>query len=377
MPWNEVSTVSLRPDFVAQVLSGSVTVAELCRQFGISRRIGYKWLKRFHENGLAGLEDQSRRPEHSPKRTPETVEHAVLALRDLHPRWGGRKIHARLLAMGHPYVPAISTVTDILRRHGRIDPAESTKHKPFKRFEHEAPHALLQMDFKGHFAIASGRCHPLTVLDDHSRYAICLKACGGERGHIVQQALTEAFRLHGLPERMLMDNGAPWGHDADAPFTALSAWLIRLGIRVSHGRPYHPQTQGKEERFHRSLNEEVLQGRVFQDLAHCQEAFDRWLHIYNHERPHEGIGMATPASRYKPSTRIFPETLQPIEYGPGYTVRKVQGKGEISFRNQYFKIGRAFWGQPVGILPADQDGEYDVYYCAQRVARINLRDTAE
>ena len=170
-----------------------------------------------------------------------------------------------------------------------------------------------------------------------------------------------------------MDNGSPWGSDAEHPYTPLTAWLIRLGIRVSHSRPYHPQTQGKDERFHRTLNVEVLKGNVFHDLNHCQRIFDEWRDVYNFERPHEAIGMAVPASRYRPSGRAFPETLLAIEYGSGDVVRKVQAKGEIHYRGFVFKVGKAFHGYPVALRPANEDGVMSVYFCRQRIADIDLR----
>src|SRR6266542_1835993 len=197
------------------------------------------------------------------------------------------------------------------------------------------------MDFKGHFATHAARCHPLTVLDDHSRFALGLLACPDQKTHTVQHRLSDIFRRYGLPERMTMDNGSPWGSNADG-FTPLTAWLIRLGIRVSHSRPYHPQTQGKDERFHRTLKLEVLRRYSFPDLNHAQSRFDIWRGTYNLERPHESLTMQVPASRYRPSPRCFPEALPSIEYDSKDLVRKVQNGGEIWFRGHPYKIGNAF-----------------------------------
>jgi transposase InsO family protein len=229
------------------------------------------------------------------------------------------------------------------------------------------------MDFKGHFEAGNSRCHPLTILDDHSRYALELAACADERKDTVKARLTDVFRCYGMPERMTMDNGAPWGGEADYPYTILTAWLIRLGVRVSHSRPYHPQTQGKDERFHRTLNVEVIKHAAFRDLAHCQRRFDQWRPIYNLERPHEALGMKPPVSRYQPSPRLFPETLPAIEYAPGDIVRKVHDKGEIQYRGYVFRVGKAFYGYPVALRHTSQDGLLDVYFCQQRIAQINLR----
>lgn len=373
MPWQEVSTMSLRKEFIMLASQDCANLSELCRRFGISRKTAYKWLGRYEEGGNEGLQDRSRRPHQSNHRTPQAVEQLALSIRDAHPAWGGRKIKRRLEDLGHEALPSVSTLTEILRRNGRLDAAESAKHTAWKRFEHDAPNRLWQMDFKGHFALGAGRCHPLTVLDDHSRYSLRLEACANEQGSTVQSRLTGAFRRYGLPERMTMDNGSPWGSDADHPYTPLTAWLIRLGIRVSHSRPYHPQTQGKDERFHRTLDVEVLNGNVFHDLDHCQRRFDQWRSVYNLERPHEALGMAVPASRYRQSDRGFPETLPTIEYGPGDIVRKVQDKGEIHYRGFVFKVGRAFRGYPVALRPSSEEGIMKVYFCQQCIVKVDLR----
>src|ERR1700738_3632402 len=343
MPWQEVSAVLLRAEFVALANQDRANLRALCRQFQISPPTAYKWLARFARDGPAGLVDRSRRPHHSPTRTSTEVEANVLALRDAHPTWGGRKVSARLEHRGQ-VAPQPSTVTEILRRHGRLESAERVPHA-WRRFERAVPNQLWQMGFKGHVALAQGhgRVHPLTVRDDPSRYAIGLEACADERGATIQARLRELFRRYGLPDQMLMDNGGAWGRtSAMQAYTPFSVWLLRLGIRVSHGRPYHPQTQGKDERFHRSLKAEVLERNSYADLAACQHAFDKWRHIYNHERPHEALGLNPPGARYQPSPRAFCEQLPPIAYSPGDIVRKADIRGVITFKNRYIRIGKAF-----------------------------------
>lgn len=374
MPWRETTTVSQRLEFVTLASWEEANISRLCRRFGISRKTGYKWLHRFQEGGLEALQDRSRRPHYSPNRTPECVEEAILSMRDAHPAWGARKIRARLEVQGLANLPSVSTITAILHRNGQIDPEEGLKHRPWQRFEAEAPNLLWQIDFKGHFPLISGRCHPLTVLDDHSRFLLGVQACGDETWRTVQGHLTTTFRRYGLPQGLLMDNGSPWGSDQAHPHTPLTAWLIRLGIEVIHSRPYHPQTLGKSERFNRTLKAEVIGQRLFQDLQECQKHFDRWRYVYNFERPHEALGMLVPASRYCESPREFPETLPPIQYGPTDIVRKVQGKGEISFCNHPFKVSGAFRGYPVALRPTPTDGVFDVFFCHQKVAEINLNE---
>jgi transposase InsO family protein len=361
-----------RRDFIALATAPGANVSELCRRFKISRKTGNKWLARYRCEGLKGLDDRSRRPKKSPRKVDSGVETAVLALRKEHPAWGGRKLKARLQALGRTDTPAASTITAILERNGQLS-EERREVRDWQRFEHEAPNLLWQMDFKGHFATDGPRCHPLTLLDDHSRYSLCLEALGNERAQSVQEVLSSVFRRYGLPRRILADNGSPWGDDPDSPHTILTVWLLRLGVRISHGKPYHPQTQGKEERFHRTLNAELLKHARFHDLDDAQRQFDRWRDIYNHERPHEALGLAVPASRYTASPRPFPEALVPVEYDMGETVRRVCAKGRISYKNSEWQVGKAFRGQPVALRPTLLDGVVAVYFCNEQVKRLDLR----
>jgi hypothetical protein len=217
------------------------------------------------------------------------------------------------------------------------------------------------------------RCHPLTVLDDHSRYSLVLKACADEREQTVRAVLTEAFRRYGLPAAMLMDNGSPWGAAGAQPFTAFSLWLIRLGIRVAHGRPYHPQTQGKDERFHRTLKFEVLRHFNFTSLEHCQREFDSFRDRYNLQRPHDALGLATPVSRYRPSPIAFPESLPPIEYPQDLEVRRVQAEGWLSYRGHLFRVSKGLRGFPVALRQSKLgDSLREVLFCHQPVALIDL-----
>jgi transposase InsO family protein len=376
MPWMEESTVSLRQDFVALALHPGTNRRALCRRFHISPTTGSKWIRRFLEGGAAALADRSRRPMHSPRRTPTEVEQRVLALRDTYPHWGGRKLAVLLEQQDVTLHPA--TITAILRRHGRLDSPEALASHAWQRFERSAPNELWQMDFKGHFPLgASGaRCHPLTVLDDHSRYSLGVIACADERGATVRACLTTIFRQMGLPDQMLMDNGSPWGLDRAHRWSSLGVWLLRLGIGVAHGRPYHPQTQGKEERFHRTLLAEAIAGRVFGDLARAQEAFDVFRTTYNHVRPHEACAMQPPSQRYQMSARPYPETLPPIEYPEGTLVRKVQQGGWVTCQGTVFTLPRAFIGLPVALRPTETDGVWSVCFLRHELTRIDRRTPA-
>lgn len=374
MAWREVTRVSLRREFIEMALQPGSNRRELCRRFGIAPKTGYKWLARYAQEGASGLKDRSRRPRHSPSRTAAPVERRVIALREeARHCWGGRKLARLLEKEGGPHL-APSTVTGILRRAGVLDGPGAAAPRRWQRFEHAAPNQLWQMDFKGHFPLCTGaRCHPLTVLDDHSRFALVLKACADERDQTVRSVLTSAFRRYGLPGAMLMDNGAPWGCDLEHSVTAFSLWLLRLGIQVVHARPYHPQTQGKDERFHRTLKFELLRHFNFTTLEHCQREFDRFRERYNLRRPHDALGLATPVTRYRPSPIPFPETLPPIEYPPGLPVRKVQAKGWFSYRGRDYRVSKALRGYPVALRPAPHaDSRREVLFCNHIVALIDL-----
>jgi hypothetical protein len=203
---------------------------------------------------------------------------------------------------------------------------------------------------------------------------LALKACPNETYQTVREQLSEIFRCYGLPECMLMDNGSPWGDDADSPYTILTAWLMRLGVQVSHGRPYHPQTQGKDERLHRTLQAELLCQVSLANLSDCQWHFDLWREVYNYERPHEALHLQPPSSRYQLSPRPFPEVLPPILYDVHDIIRKVDASGKISFRNRSFRVGKAFRHNPVALRPTQTEGVYEVFYCSQKVAQISLRE---
>lgn len=371
MPWNEMTRMSQRQDFLKLSQTDDISFAELCRRFGISRKTGYKWKGRGGE-----IEDRSRRPLLSPERTAAEVEARVIELRQKHPAWGGRKIARRLLNLGVEDAPAPSTVTNILRRRGLLESRKAGEGGRYRRFEHLYPNALWQMDFKGDFGIGTGRCHALTALDDHARYNVVLKACSGTSMGQVQPCLIEAFRRYGLPERINTDNGQPWGSPsagAGMGLSALSIWLIRLGVRISFSAPAHPQTNGKDERFHRSLDAEVLAGRHFRTLQHVQQALDHWRPIYNHERPHDALGMQVPADRYRPSLRSYPEQPPPIEYSPADQVIKVRWNGELRFAGRRWKVSSALKDEIVALRRVSEE-RYDLYYCHHRFGSINLTE---
>jgi transposase InsO family protein len=261
----------------------------------------------------------------------------------------------------------------ILRRHGRIIPPPGGA-RAHLRFEMAEPNQLWQMDFKGHVALSDGgRCHPLTVVDDHSRYNLCLAACADERRNTVQNRLELTFRRYGLPEAFFVDNGKPWGDSSGQLWTRLGVWLLKLGVTVIHSRPYHPQSRGKNERFHRTLKDEVFALRRFRDLAEVQRAFDSWREVYNLKRPHQSLDQEVPVSRFRPSSRAMPDRLPELEYDEQEIVRTVPTtKDYISFRGQRWIVPRAFRGERLAIRPLDTDGRYGIFFATHQIATIDL-----
>ncbi len=376
MPWHTRDTMSLRREFVELALQEGANRRQLCRRFGVSPKTAYKWLDRFSQEGTVGLSDRGRRPHTSPTRSATHLEAAVVGLRMRYPSWGGRKIARRLRDLDGTVI-APSTVTAILHRYELIPPEVSEAATAWQRFEHPEPNQLWQTDFKGYFDTWGARCHPLTALDDHSRFNLVLEACPRTDWRTVQPAYIAAFRRYGLPVRINADNGAPFSapREVSHGLSRLSVWFIRLGIRVSHSRPRHPQTNGKEERFHRTLKAEVLNGQGFEDLPHVQRAFDHWRTVYNCERPHEALGLDTPASRYRSSPRPYPEQLPPIEYGPNDQVHHVPWNGWLRVEGRRIKVSNALTGLPIAVRPhAEEDGMLDFYFCHQRFMQVNLRD---
>lgn len=375
MPWKDWTAMSQRLEFVMLAQAEGANISGLCRRYGVSRKSGYKWIRRFGGGGKEGLSDRSRRPRNSPARSDASVEELVVQARQKHPAWGGRKLRRLLLNGGRDPsgVPSASTIGQILKRRGLIDADESDKHRAFVRFQKGQPNELWQMDFKGHVGMLDGgRCHPLTVLDDHSRFNLGLVACADERAETVREALVGLLERYGQPLRVLCDNGSPWGGGGER-YTRLGVWLLLHGIAVSHGRPYHPQTQGKDERFHRTLNDELLGRQALRDLDDSQNRFDQWRETYNQVRPHEALRMETPITRWRPSARAYEANPPAPQYPSSDAVRKVDVSGNLSFRGRRYKIGQPFAGQYLGLRGSETDGIMQVIFAEQQIGSLNVR----
>jgi transposase InsO family protein len=372
MPWKEKTVEQSRTEFVSEVLSKEKSLSRLCIEYGITRTTGYKWLRRAGSG--EALSDRPRGCPSHPGKTSAEVEELILEERGRHPAWGARKLKRRLEDRGYKGLPAQSTICEILKRNGMVTPEESAAHIPYTRFEKEHPNDMWQTDFKGDFGLLdSSRCHPLTVLDDCSRFAICLEAKANEQAQGVFDSFRRIFLEYGLPGSILCDNGPPWGDSKPGAITLFDVWMMHLGILPIHIRPRRPQTQGKDERFHLTLKREVLARELFQDISQAQHRFDIWRDEYNNERPHEAIGLDVPSKRYRKSKREMPSTVREPEYDEGRDVRKVNYKGYISIRGHRYYLTEALAEKLIELRPVSQT-HVGLYYGGFRVALIDLNE---
>jgi len=364
MPFKTMEVREQRVEFVVRALRGGEPFSPLCQEFGISRPTGYKWVARFRAGGVEAIAERSRRPHRSPTQTAPELEARIVALRAVYPDWGARKL-AVLLDRQDIELPP-STIHRVLLRHGLV--RDQDRHAPAtQRFERAHPNELWQMDFKGPKNWPQ-KMTALSVLDDHSRYLVALKPTACPEGRLVQQHLIQAFEECGLPEAMLMDHGVPWWNwQSFAGATRLSLWLMRQGIGLHFSGVRHPQTQGKVERFHGSL-ERALHHRGAPAHNHAE-----WLENYrlehNHIRPHEALGMQTPASRWQPSPRPYQPNPPAWEYPQDAWMLKVDNHGTIDIGNQPYRISKALAGERVRILPVEN--RYLVYYCNTLIREID------
>jgi transposase InsO family protein len=346
MPWKETDVGSERIEFVVRALSDSGNFSALCREFGVSRKTGYKWLRRFEEVGsLSRLAEHSRRPHHSPARTPEAIELRVEALRRRY-GWGSKKLQWLLAEEGLD-LPRI-TIDRILKRRGLVCRDRAAK-PASQRFERLQPNELWQMDFKGEYR-RRGRpwVYPLSLLDDHSRYCLGLYALRHPDHDSVQSQLIQTFERYGIPEAMLVDHGTPWWSPANGHgLTRLSVFLLRQDIRLIYSGIGHPQTQGKVERFHRTLGESVARREGLKSLEAYQRAFDGFRREYNEIRPHEALGMERPAMRYRPSQRSYRPQPPEWEYPAGAEVRRLSAAGILSYVGRPYFVCEALAKQRV------------------------------
>lgn len=364
MSWETRTVMEQREQFIAEVAAGKDTISALCRKYGISRKTGHKWLNRAAE-GLQ-LCDQSRRPHRQPSKTAGELEALIVCTRLSHPTWGGKTIRAVLESAGVEGLPSDKTCCNIIKRNGLVDPAESAKHAAYQRFEREYCNEMWQTDFKGDFLLGNGvRCYPLTILDDHSRYSIRIEP--KESATDVKTSFIAAFREYGLPNSVLSDNGAQFA-GAHRGLSTFERFLMDLDILPIHGRPIHPQTQGKIERFHRTFKQEALR-TMPSDMADAAAKFENWRWIYNEIRPHRALEMKTPASVYQPSTRAY-YTPKDYIYDEGAKLVKVNNWGYLRFGPIRLFLSEAMADTRVEVRFAEND-TFSIIYRNYKIATVD------
>lgn len=358
MPWKETRVSDDRIRFVVEARDGLDSMAVLCRRFGVSRRTGYKWLGRYEQDGPAGLEDRSRAPERHPNEVGASTERRVVTLRQAHPTWGPRKLRA-LLRREDPggHSPAASTIGAILGRHGLSVPRRARPRRaggadpPNPLGDFVAPNRVWCADYKGWFLAGDGRrCDPLTIMDGYSRFLIRCPMVPRLDYASARRVFEAAFRECGLPEAIRTDNGEPG--TGVAGLSRLSVWWVRLGIALQRIEPGRPQQNGSHERMHQTLKRETASPPAATYRGQCLrgESFRR---RYNEVRPHEALGMRTPAEFYEPSPREYPERLRELEYGPGLSPRRVDERGTIRWHVTKVFLSKALGGEVVALDEID------------------------
>jgi transposase InsO family protein len=367
MPWKVSGVVEERARFVFEYEKGECNLAELCRHYGIARKTGYKWLERFAEDELRGLQDRSRAAWRHPNQTPREIEQQVLELRQAHMRWGPRKLRRWLEDKHAQQVwPAASTIGELLKREGLVIARKQRRRtppytQPFAAAQ--APNQVWCADFKGWFRTQDGkRIDPLTMTDAHSRYLLRCQAVEKTDTARVQAIFEAAFREYGMPEAIRTDNGAPFASRAIAGLSRLAVWLMKRDVVPERIQAGHPEQNGRHERMHRTLKEETATPPAANRRAQ-QQAFQRFRREYNEERPHEALGQKTPATVYVPSPRPFPERVPEPEYDNGFEVRRVYPHGQFFWQGQDVFLSKALAGERIGLEPLDER-----YWCVYLAA---------
>lgn len=373
MPWLERTVEEMREEFAKRVLSKEKTKAALCREYGISRPTGDKWIERY----LAGekLSDRSRAPHNRPNHVDEDVEQMIVDMRRMYPAQGALKIHRMLSDEGKKNLPSVKTINNIFHRNGLITPEATLAATPYKRFEKSYPNEMLQCDFKGCFKLQNGNyCHPLCITDDNTRYSLCCEAMEKQTFAAVKPVVERVFKEYGVPFSFLCDNGNPWGVAQERGYTKFEVWMMEHGVLVLHGRGWHPQTQGKQERFNGSLKKECLRFHDFADIEEAQLGFDEYRKFYNEKRPHHALELATPASRYTMSERKYSDTIEEWDYPPEYEVVKVKGNGYFRYNEKTYFLSEGFADKYIAVRESHLPGQITLVFRQFRIGRIDVSE---
>lgn len=378
MPWEKTEPMKERIKFILEVEEAALGFGELCERYGVSRKTGYKWWKRYEQGGLEALRDLSRAPHHCPHKTAPQVEQSIVELRRRRPRWGPVTLRMRLQRdNGDVKWPVESTIGEILKRHDLVG-KRRRRRKPqglftTSRVETQEPNQVFTADFKGEFRTQDGHsCYPLTIQDHCSRFSLCCQALSSTRAQPVRERFERVFLEYGLPQAILTDNGVPFASHGLRRLSRLSVWWIRLGIQPLLIQPGHPEQNGRHERYHRTLQQETALPPAA-DHAGQQQLFDRFRYVYNHERPHQHLAGQTPAEVYRPSPRACPGRLPELEYPGHYEVRRVDVQGSIKLQGHKIFLSEVLQRQRVG-LEEIHDGIWSIYLGKVLLARWNERE---
>lgn len=376
MPWKETCIMEERIKFIAMYLTGEWTLAALCWHYGVTRKTGYKWLARYFEYGPKGLDDRSRAPHHHPQAITAMVEARVLEARHHHPHWGPRKLRVWLDRQDDSINwPAVSTIGQILRRHGLTVPRRRSRKtppysQPFSTCEHA--NAVWSADMKGWFMTGDKRrCDPLTITDNYSRYLLRCQAVTPVTYGTIRPIFEAAFREYGLPEAIRTDNGAPFATTTVGGLSRLSIWWMKLGIQPERIAPGKPAQNGRHERMHRTLKRETATPPK-PTWRLQQKAFDIFRDEYNRERPHEGIGLQTPDKLYVASTRPFPLVVSEMTYPDDMTLRRVKAQGDISWKGRHVYLSETLAGEVIGLRQLDEQ-LWDIFFANLLLARLDSK----
>lgn len=369
-----MDVVEERTGFVLEYDSGSFTMAELCRIYGIARKTGYQWVERYENEGLVGLQDRRYGAGSHPNQTSAQIEGQIIDLKHAHPSWGAKKLRGYLVAKKQSIQwPALSTFGEILRREGLSAPQRKRLRtplysQPFQKVE--APNQTWCGDFKGWFRTGDGeRVDPLTISDAHSRYLLRCQSVDKTNTEQVQAVFAAAFREYGMPEAIRTDNGAPFASRAVAGISRLSIYWMKLGIVPERIQPGHPEQNGRHERMHRTLKQETAKPPASSRRAQ-QNAFDRFRHEYNQERPHEALEQQTPASHYRSSPRVYPDRIPEPEYSSEFKPKRVFPDGTFWWKGAQVFISKSLGKETIGLQPVDER-YWDVYFANFPLTRFD------
>jgi putative transposase len=377
MPWKTVLPMEARMKFIAEMDKSDESFAGVCRRFGISRKTGYKWLERYERGGPGALEEPSSAARSNAKSLSDTQVDAIVALRREHPTWGPKKLRSRLETLGTcTPLPATSTFGAVLKRQGLVMPRRRRANGPRELTGltiGERPNDVWCVDFKGDFLLGDRtRCYPLTISDFESRYLLACHALSSTKERPAREVFDRVFHEFGLPEYIRSDNGVPFSSTGIGGLTALCIWWIKLGITPERTEPGHPEQNGRHERMHRTLKAEAAKPPQYESVAQ-QRAHDRFRHEYNDIRPHEALGLRTPASRYAASRRTMPSQLRSPEYPAPMETRRINKSGALALYGTQTLIARALALECVGIEQVGDDVS-DIYFGTLRLGSVTYRD---